>query len=1536
MKFEIPYYHDYISEELADFLFAESKPVEGVPDLIQVGTGGGLETTESLLFLRELYRDLEPELKKVLHQRMADRKFVDERVKACFEFNQSLHRDFLDPEYRTIIGLEDASGRIVIGPHSNEYCESRSDKPIAEVPDFLKGPHVTLFGPPGSAKMAINAMNTYHRKLKDEPSVIAELLRTHESVPKWGADDEDSKTPLRSDLVSSAVNLTACFEGTISFTEEGKNYSLAPDHLSVPIKRFPGLALPCTFLFYRKNPVPLHLYDFALHLFKNWHNPRALVFYVPKLENEEEATYIHKMISMAEAKIKLQHHEYNLGTVRLMVVLENPRAILRTHEIIDELYPYFVGASLGWHDYLGSTARLFKEDGNYRIPVKADPDIVIKYIKASHNLLSDVVGSRGGIKVGGMYGILPLDTNLHSESFQVTIKGYIKDVVTQMKRNLTGFWVAHPDFVRLGLALVEAWKFHAQGKPELLTELVQQLLDKKYHQEILDFIAKPDIEGLDKSDPQYVRSLLVANIKESEHITNNNPEEIRYNVFQSLQYLTDWLCGNGCVALPAQVHGVAVRVMDDLATAERSRWEVWHEIRHGRFKVEDFLKIAFEEYHFIRKDLSNDKKIVQIKWNETTEKWYPIALRLMIQLMTDKTPVEFATELLMPFTVSSVRESQDPLKALNEINSRKYQLEDYIERYMYYFEVCGCEKFASEMAKNLALDIEQATLCILSFSKNEIIEAAYFHGNIGEGAKTLDSFAKAEQALVFDDSPEIHRQLRELGDVYLKKFGMKFLISAKGKTGRELLEALVARSASSPGHEIENARQALLEISLKRFSEKPFSSLIDKIERIRKKYDVNAVSLSISAVGSHVQELSFGDCKKNTWFELASLSKTLASAFAIEYFTEKDVSLETSVNSIFRKTDSDFRLKSDQVTLRHLMSHSALNMHYVKGYELGKKMPPILELLSEIDVLAEPGKEFHYSGGGFLVLEHLIESIEKKTIQEITKSYISGMSFSQQNLPDIDYATGYFDDGRKVSGTRLMFPAFAAGAMGTSGAMAKFLNQMTKAYHFLEGTDKISHDTAVQMLYPTDKGSREFMGCDMGLGVFVAEAGDNKLALHQGSNEGFRCLYIHCVSGPDTGKGFVVLCNADEKGVLFNAEVAQLLLEELKISGIEYAKFKSYYDEKNITPENRVNMGYKNLVFSAFLPTLPEEIIEHGPIDPLASYNLLTLATILKVSNQKFARASNMISSYLPVFDPELFGKQGKIMDSWESARHNPNECDTVELKLAAPSPIHFVSLSSKFHDGNQAEFVRILVKTESAENQTEWKEILPKQKMLAHGFIDLKLNSSDTKYEFIKIEMYPDGGVTRVGLYTELPESEKLKFSMKVGERFKDEIPKTKKPLSLQYNSTPHGIERNRQRAHVNLAGLAFGAKLLSATNEHYSPAVQLLSPYPPIHMFDGLESSRSRNKDNFEEVVIQLAKESIIKRIILDFEFFVNNNPLEISIDGLCGDEWVVLAKKTNVKAYAANKKEFKISDGFKYSQIKIKTFPDGGINRLYVFAD
>ena len=239
-----------------------------------------------------------------------------------------------------------------------------------------------------------------------------------------------------------------------------------------------------------------------------------------------------------------------------------------------ELHPYFLGGSLVWHDYLDSAARLFKHDPNYRIPVKADPNIVINHIRESHQILVDHLAPIGAIKIGGMYGVLYEDGN--PASFEVSMVGYIRDVVTQLKRGLDGFWVAHPSFVRIGIALTEAWRRSQQdASDESLKTLVRALVPNPVELEpLLAFLDAPDIEGLASDHPNYARGVLAADIEVSDVIANDDPEEVRYNVFQALQYLADWLCGNGCVATCTMKNTagetVFVRIMDDLATTERS------------------------------------------------------------------------------------------------------------------------------------------------------------------------------------------------------------------------------------------------------------------------------------------------------------------------------------------------------------------------------------------------------------------------------------------------------------------------------------------------------------------------------------------------------------------------------------------------------------------------------------------------------------------------------------------------------------------------------------------------------------------------------------------------------------------------------------------------------------------------------------------------------------------------------------------------------------------------------------------------------
>jgi hypothetical protein len=369
----------------------------------------------------------------------------------------------------------------------------------------------------------------------------------------------------------------------------------------------------------------------------------------------------------------------------------------------------------------------------------------------------------------------------------------------------------------------------------------------------------------------------------------------------------------------------------------------------------------------------------------------------------------------------------------------------------------------------------------------------------------------------------------------------------------------------------------------------------------------------------------------------------VASAFAIDYFRGKNIPLSTSVNMLLAKTKSKFRIENsrlpgtgwhDDVTIEHLMSHSALNMHYVQGFKIGQK-PNVSDLLGAkfgyqpLEVINKPGSVFSYSGGGFLVLEHLIETLENKPVRQIIQPFLDSLGLKDLSFetPD-EFAHGYFDSGEEVPGGALEFPSFAAGAFGSASVMTIFLRLLTEAYNDIEGSGAISHDTAVTMLRGTDKGCRAFMGCQMGLGIFICEAGENKLAIHQGANEGFRALFLHCFSGPDKGKGFTILCNADHQGVLFIAEVAQEILRQLRLEGIDYSEFKSSIDLSGLPQEQVVNLGYKELIFRAFSPTLPEKIENPGPLDPLAPANLAIDAAILNVSNQRFARAENLIRTF--------------------------------------------------------------------------------------------------------------------------------------------------------------------------------------------------------------------------------------------------------------------------------------------------------------------
>jgi malate synthase len=104
-----------------------------------------------------------------------------------------------------------------------------------EIPKFLEGDQVTLFGPPDTEKMSINAMNAYNRVSPDEPAIVTELAEAAGQVPRWGADNEDSKTPIMKSILQACENLIGCFDGTLRFEDvaQGKVYELDKEGLAI-------------------------------------------------------------------------------------------------------------------------------------------------------------------------------------------------------------------------------------------------------------------------------------------------------------------------------------------------------------------------------------------------------------------------------------------------------------------------------------------------------------------------------------------------------------------------------------------------------------------------------------------------------------------------------------------------------------------------------------------------------------------------------------------------------------------------------------------------------------------------------------------------------------------------------------------------------------------------------------------------------------------------------------------------------------------------------------------------------------------------------------------------------------------------------------------------------------------------------------------------------------------------------------------------------------------------------------------------------
>lgn len=363
------------------------------------------------------------------------------------------------------------------------------------------------------------------------------------------ADFEDANSPTWANCVEGQANLIDAIERTIEFDTGEKSYRLKEDP-AVLIVRPRGWHLPERHLLVDGEVASAALVDFGLYLF---HNGRRLLdkgsgpyLYLPKLESHLEARLWNEVFDFAEEELELPP-----GSIKATVLVETILAAFEMEEILYELREHSAGLNAGRWDYIFSLIKTFRLRPEFVLPDRAQVTMTVPFMRAYTELLVKTCHRRGAHAMGGMAAFVP--SRRDPQVNEVALAKVRDDKEREAGDGFDGTWVAHPDLV--GVAMEEFDK--VLGRRPNQVECLREEVD----------VAAAD--------------LLDVHVPEGE-IT---AEGVRGNVSVGLRYLESWLRGTGAVALD--------NLMEDAATAEIARSQVWQWLRHGRIEREQV--VAFEE-----------------------------------------------------------------------------------------------------------------------------------------------------------------------------------------------------------------------------------------------------------------------------------------------------------------------------------------------------------------------------------------------------------------------------------------------------------------------------------------------------------------------------------------------------------------------------------------------------------------------------------------------------------------------------------------------------------------------------------------------------------------------------------------------------------------------------------------------------------------------------------------------------------------------------------------------------------------------------
>jgi malate synthase len=415
------------------------------------------------------------------------------------------------------------------------------------------------------------------------------------------ADFEDATAPSWRNLVQGQLNLRDAIRRTITFVDStnGKHYALRDDVATLMV-RPRGLHLSEPHVRVNGEAVPGCLFDAGMYLF---HNAHALIerntgpyFYLPKLESAEEAELWNDVFSVSENALGIAR-----GTIKATVLIETLPAVFQMHEILHALREHAVGLNCGRWDYIFSFIKTRRHDPAAVLPDRSEVSMTQPCMRAYTQLLIRTCHSRGAFAMGGMAAQIPVKNNPGADA--VAQSRVRDDKTREVTDGHDGTWVAHPALVAVAR---EAFAAHMTGDNQL------DVMRKDVEVTAENLLATPS--GI---------------------VTEAG---LRLNIRVGIQYIEAWLRGSGAVPL--------YNLMEDAATAEISRAQVWQWIHH-RVQLEDSTVVTRELVErFIESELV--RIALEIGATRMREGRFADATALFLQTATATPLVEFLTLAAYP------------------------------------------------------------------------------------------------------------------------------------------------------------------------------------------------------------------------------------------------------------------------------------------------------------------------------------------------------------------------------------------------------------------------------------------------------------------------------------------------------------------------------------------------------------------------------------------------------------------------------------------------------------------------------------------------------------------------------------------------------------------------------------------------------------------------------------------------------------------------------------------------------------------------